>query len=87
MTKDAVMGETGEEKKDQATSSAGEVLRRTRKDPKESFEPPPLFDVMCTYISYAVLVLFGYLADFWRRVGLKKDGGIAAAKDVSFKRS
>lgn len=71
----------GEEKEDHPTSARD--LKKPRKDPKESFETPPLFDVVCTYVGYAVLFIFGHLADFWRRIGLKKDGGNAAAKDVS----
>ena len=42
-------------------------------EPKESFEPPPLMAALFTYVSYAVLILFGHLADLFRRMRLKKD--------------
>ena len=83
MTKEAsARFEGGEENPASGVSPDSHKLRR-RKAPRETFEPPPLFDVVCTYIGYAVLFIFGHLADFWRRIGLKKDGGNAAAKDVS----
>lgn len=54
-------------------TSGGETKKEGTRNPKESFEPPPLIDVVFTYISYAVLVVFGYFADFWRRLGFKRD--------------
>lgn len=45
----------------------------TRRIPKETFEPPPLIDAMCAYFSYLILFIFGHLADFFRRIGLKRD--------------
>ena len=41
--------------------------------PKETFEPPPMLSALCTYISYAMLIIFGHIADVLRRLGLKKD--------------
>ena len=82
MTKEATPRFEGGEGK--CPTPAGKT-KKPRPNPKEKFEPPPLLDAVCTYISYAVVVLFGHLADFWRRIGLKKDGGIAAATDVSGK--
>ena len=81
MTKDASVKFLGGEYGCASSVQDGKKMRR--KAPKESFEAPALFDVVCTYIGYAVLFIFGHLADFWRRIGLKKDGGNASAKDVS----
>lgn len=84
MTKEAILG-FKEGKGEGRSSAIIEEKTVKREYPKESFEPPPLLDAVCTYISYAVIILFGHLADFWRRIGLKKDGGIAAATDDMFK--
>ena len=42
-------------------------------EPRESFEPPPMMAALFTYVSYAVLIMFGHLADLFRRLGLRKD--------------
>jgi len=44
-----------------------------KREPKETFEPPPLMAALFTYVSYAVLIMFGHLADLFRRLKLKKD--------------
>lgn len=45
----------------------------------------PLSRAITTYISYAVLILWGYINDFLRTVGLKNDGvGKTTCEDVSF---
>lgn len=54
-------------------SSGIQCEKKIRREPKESFEPPPLWDALLTYISYGIVTLFGYLADIWRRLGIKKD--------------
>lgn len=52
---------------------------------KETFDETPLERAVFTYISYAVLIFFGYVADFLRKIGLKSEGpyGAALKKDVS----
>ena len=51
----------------------------------EIFEETPLERAVFTYISYAILIFFGYIADFLRKVGLKSEGpyGAALKKEVS----
>ena len=44
-----------------------------REMPKETFEAPAMLTALCTYTSYAVLIIFGHLADFLRKMGLKSD--------------
>ena len=39
---------------------------------KESFEEPPLFEEICTYITYGVLTVIGYICDFLRLIGVKE---------------
>ena len=54
--------------------------------PKETFQEPPLFEAVFTYISYGLLIIVGHIIDFLRRVGLKSSGpGYTEAlrKDVS----
>ena len=54
--------------------------------PKESFQEPPLFEAVFTYISYGLLIIMGHISDFLRRFGLKSSGpGYTEAlkKDVS----
>ena len=51
--------------------------------PRESFEPPPLLHAVLTYISYAILFIFGHIADFLRRLGIKKDLNVGKDANVS----
>ncbi len=44
-----------------------------KREPRETFESPPLLAALFTYVSYAILVVFGHLADLLRRLKLKKD--------------
>ena len=39
----------------------------------EDFEVTPLFVVVVTYVSYAILIAFGYFRDFLRNYGLEKN--------------
>ena len=39
---------------------------------QEEFEATPLFISVITYISYAILILFGYMRDLMRFYGLEK---------------
>ena len=57
----------------------------TEDSTKAIFEETPLERAVFTYISYAVLIFFGYIADFLRKIGLKSEGpyGAALKKDVS----
>ena len=41
---------------------------------RESFEEPPLKEAVFTYIGYGLLTIIGYVCDFLRLVGLKKEG-------------
>lgn len=59
-------------KKD-ASSKAVPEEKPKRKLPKELFEPPPLMAALCTYLSYAILIIFGHIADFLRMLGFKGD--------------
>ena len=38
----------------------------------EEFEETPLWAAVCTYFSYTILVIFGYLRDFLRSRGLEE---------------
>ena len=37
---------------------------------EEMFEEPPLLIAFFTYVGYAILVIFGYIKDFYRKIGL-----------------
>lgn len=41
---------------------------------KESFEEPPLVEAVFTYIGYGLLIVLGYVSDFLRLLGLRKEG-------------
>ena len=45
---------------------------QAQKDRKtfESFEDTPLFVAILTYLSYAILIVFGHLGDFLRKKGI-----------------
>lgn len=47
---------------------------KTRPRARESFEEPPLREAVFTYIGYGLLTIVGYVCDFLRLVGLKKEG-------------
>ncbi|XP_064402986.1 serine palmitoyltransferase 2-like [Halichondria panicea] len=47
-------------------------IKKRRPRAKESFEEPPLFEEICTYITYGVLAVVGYVSDFLRFVGVKE---------------
>lgn len=47
---------------------------KTRPRARETFEEPPLKEAVFTYIGYGVLTIVGYVCDFLRLVGLKKEG-------------
>ena len=62
------------------------VRKKLEYEPKESFQEPPLFEAVFTYISYGLLIIMGHISDFLRRMGLKSSGpGYTEAlkKDVS----
>lgn len=47
--------------------------KQSAKQLNESYEDPPMhISIMC-YLSYVVLIVFGYLRDFMRRTGLEKN--------------
>ena len=41
----------------------------------EEFEETPLFAAVLTYLSYAILCLFGWLRDFMRQSGIEQKCG------------
>ncbi|XP_016893032.1 serine palmitoyltransferase 3 isoform X2 [Cynoglossus semilaevis] len=43
-----------------------------REHRQESFEQPPMYVAVMTYLGFAIVTLFGYLRDFLRAVGLEK---------------
>ncbi len=47
-------------------------IKKRRPRAKESFEEPPLFEEICTYITYGVLAVVGYVSDFLRFIGVKE---------------
>lgn len=51
--------------------SAGETKKVPRDVPKESFEFPSLKQSVMVYISYFIVVLFGYLDEFLRKIRIK----------------
>lgn len=57
----------------------------TEDSTKGIFEETPLERAVFTYISYAVLIFFGYISDFLRKIGLKSEGPfrVPLKKDVS----
>lgn len=83
MTKEAAMRVDGGGKKtDLFSARSGEARTKlSRVMPRESFEAPPLIHAVLTYISYAILFIFGQVADILRRLGIKKD--LYTVKDVS----
>ena len=84
MTKEAAMRVDGVGKKtDLSSAKSGEARtsKLSRVMPRESFEAPPLIHAVLTYISYAILFIFGQVADLLRRLGIKKD--LYTVKDVS----
>ena len=66
---------------DTATANHNELPKSS---PKESFDEVPLDKAISTYISYAILIFWGYISDLLRRIGVKNDGlGRSTCKDVS----
>ena len=51
--------------------------------PEESLEQAPLSRSVTTYICYLLLIFWGYVADFTRKIGLKVDGANSMIQDVS----
>ena len=82
MTKEAIV-RVSQGEKTSGISSADEAKKeKQRRVPKESFPPPPLFDAVCTYISYGLVIIFGHIADFMRRLGLRSDAKLVFYRDV-----
>jgi serine palmitoyltransferase len=52
----------------------------------ESFHEIPLLEAIGTYISYSLLIFWGYISDFLRKIGIKNDGdGMDKCSDDFFK--
>lgn len=47
--------------------------KQSAKQLNESYEDPPFHIAIMCYLSYVVLIVFGYLRDFMRRTGLEKN--------------
>lgn len=58
--------------------------RKNRKCENEEFPETHTATAVITYLSYCVLILYGHIRDFLRRLGLMKHGKMAI-KDVSFR--
>ena len=50
---------------------------------EETLEQAPIFRSVSTYICYMLLIFWGYVADFMRKIGLKVDGANRIIQDVS----
>lgn len=44
----------------------------SRQRTHNTFEQPPMYVAVMTYLGYGIVTLFGYLRDFLRAVGLEK---------------
>ena len=51
---------------------SSEHQQHTKPVHDEEFEATPLFIAVITYISYAILIIFGYIRDLMRFYGLEK---------------
>jgi serine palmitoyltransferase len=50
----------------------------------ERLQEPPLYIMLFCYLSYAILILFGYLRDFLRRTGIEQNkAAVEANREVS----
>lgn len=58
---------------DQSHATADQARLPQRSPKQENFEEVPYHIVLLCYLSYAVLILFGYLRDFMRKTGLEKN--------------
>lgn len=72
MTKEAAMGVRGHGGNDTHLDPVEEAGKMPRKRPKETFELPTLMQTVMVYSCYFILTLFGHLAEFLRKIGLKK---------------
>ncbi|XP_070962262.1 serine palmitoyltransferase 3-like [Oncorhynchus clarkii lewisi] len=58
--------------KNSTAHSAGPPSSRQRFQRPESFENPPMYVAVMTYLGFGIVTLFGYFRDFLRAVGLEK---------------
>ena len=58
----------------------GTPEKQQKKMPKETFEPPPLFRAVMTYISYLILYAVSLFGDTLRKVGLVTTGHVEVTK-------
>nr|XP_046224388.1 serine palmitoyltransferase 3 [Oncorhynchus gorbuscha] len=59
-------------KKNSTAHSAGPPSNRQRFQRPESFENPPMYVAVMTYLGFGIVTVFGYFRDFLRAVGLEK---------------
>uniref|UniRef100_A0A8C7IYD3 Serine palmitoyltransferase, long chain base subunit 3 n=1 Tax=Oncorhynchus kisutch TaxID=8019 RepID=A0A8C7IYD3_ONCKI len=59
-------------RKNSTAHSAGPPSSRQRFQRPESFENPPMYVAVMTYLGFGIVTLFGYFRDFLRAVGLEK---------------
>ena len=60
-------------------------VRKNRSENKD-FPETHTATAVCTYLSYCILILYGHVRDFLRKIGIMKHGK-RAIKDVSFART
>lgn len=53
-------------------SNGGSSEYKRRPRARETFEEPPLFEAVFTYIGYGFLAVIGYVCDFLRLIGVKE---------------
>ncbi|XP_052351705.1 serine palmitoyltransferase 3 isoform X1 [Oncorhynchus keta] len=58
--------------KNSTAHSAGPPSSRQRFQRPESFENPPMYVAVMTYLGFGIVTVFGYFRDFLRAVGLEK---------------
>lgn len=64
------------------SSPDGLTGRTPVENPEELLEQAPLIKSVTTYICYLMLIFWGYIADFTRKIGLKVDGANSMMQDV-----
>lgn len=78
------MAEGGSVASSAVQNGAIPATKKPKKQPKEHFEEPPLFDAVATYVCYGLLIIVGHISDFLRKIGLKDSGPTGKLKNVSY---
>lgn len=78
-------GENARLKDAPVSAASGNSCPKPRVQPKETYPEVALVDAVCTYVSYGLLIIWGYFSDFLRSVGIKNDMKFSLKpKDVSY---